>query len=120
MADVRRRDLLLGAGAVAAVGGGAAVAVAASGDPSKPLTIDVSKGMPTLPQDSELYRFPLTSAKPTAVTPGPLHPQRRAGHDEVRRCLQQQPARRHRPFDDVRRDADQHLQPDTLPVRRAA
>ncbi len=50
MADVRRRDLLLGAGAVAAVGGGAAVAVAASGDPSKPLTIDVSKGTPTLPQ----------------------------------------------------------------------
>lgn len=71
MADVKRRELLLGVGAAAAVGGGAAVAVAASGgDSSKPATIDLSKGTPTLPQDGETYRFPLVSSKPTAVTPG--------------------------------------------------
>ncbi|HUZ29892.1 MAG TPA: cupin domain-containing protein [Solirubrobacteraceae bacterium] len=43
---------------------------ATSGSSHKPLTIDVSRGTPTLPQDADAYRFPLASAKPTDVTPG--------------------------------------------------
>ena len=69
MAQIKRRDLLIGAGAVAAAGG-AGAAVAASGGGSKPLALDVSKGTPTLPQDSDAYRFPLASAKPTVSLPG--------------------------------------------------
>jgi len=70
MADIKRRDLLIGAGAVAAAGG-ATAAVAASGASSKkPLAMDVSKGTPTIPLDKDHYSFPLASATPTAVTPG--------------------------------------------------
>lgn len=70
MTQIKRRDLLIGAGVVAAAGGAGAAVAASEGNSRKPLAIDVSKGTPTLPQDNELYRFPLASAKPTAVTPG--------------------------------------------------
>ena len=70
MADMKRRDLIIGAGAAAAVGGVVAGASASDGNHRRPLQIDVSKGTPTLPKDKELYSFPLASAKPTATTPG--------------------------------------------------
>ncbi len=70
MAEVRRRDLLVGAGALAAAGGVAVAANASDGSGRKPLQIDVSKGTPVLPEDKDQYHFPLASAKPTAVTPG--------------------------------------------------
>ena len=71
MAEVKRRDLLVGAGALAAAGGAAAaVAATSDGSSKKPLAIDVSKGTPVLPKDSEAYSFPLASSKATAVTPG--------------------------------------------------
>jgi oxalate decarboxylase len=69
MAEVKRRDLLLGAGALAAAGG-VAVAATADGSSSKPLIIDVSRGTPVLPVDKTEYHFPLASAKPTVTTPG--------------------------------------------------
>jgi len=69
MAEIKRRDLIVGAGALAAAGG-AAVAATSSGSSSKPLQIDVTKGTPTLPKDHVPYSFPLASAKPTATTPG--------------------------------------------------
>jgi len=71
MADIHRRDLIFGAGAIAAAGGAAAVAAAtSSGSSSEPLQIDVTKGTPTLPEDPEKYSYPLASARPTATTPG--------------------------------------------------
>ena len=69
MAEIKRWDLIVGAGALAAAGG-AAVAATSSGSSSKPLQIDVTKGTPTLPKDHVPYSFPLASAKPTATTPG--------------------------------------------------
>ena len=69
MAEIKRRDLIVGAGALAAAGG-AAVAATSSGSSSKPLQIDVTTGTPTLPKDHVPYSFPLASAKPTATTPG--------------------------------------------------
>ena len=69
MAEIKRRDLIVGAGALAAAGG-AAVAATASGTDHKPVQIDVSRSTPTLPTDNEHYGFPLASAKPTATTPG--------------------------------------------------
>src|SRR3954447_24418238 len=71
MAEVKRRDLLVGAGALAAAGGAAAgVAATSDGSSKKPLSIDVSKGTPVLPKDGDAYSFPLATSKPTAVTPG--------------------------------------------------
>lgn len=57
MAQLKRRDLLIGAGAVAAAGGAGVAAAAGSGSSGKPLVIDVSRGTPTLPTDKDLYRF---------------------------------------------------------------
>jgi len=71
VAEIKRRDLIAGAGALAAAGGAAAVAAtASSGRDHNPLQIDVTKGTPTLPKDRDRYSFPLASAKPTATTPG--------------------------------------------------
>ena len=67
MAEVKRRDLLLGAGALAAAGGLAADADASA---RPPLIIDVSRGTPVLPRDKEAFHYPLASAKPTVTTPG--------------------------------------------------
>jgi oxalate decarboxylase len=69
VAEVKRRDLLVGAGALA-VAGGAAVAATASDGGGKPLQIDVSKQTPVLPLDKDQYHFPVAKAKPTATTPG--------------------------------------------------
>jgi oxalate decarboxylase len=71
MAEVKRRDLLVGAGAIAAAGAGAAVIAADSeGRSRRPLEINVSNGTPVLPTDEHHYHFPLASAKVTATTPG--------------------------------------------------
>jgi oxalate decarboxylase len=70
MAEVNRRDLLIGAGALAAAGG-AGAAIAASGDGGRPPSnIDVSKGTPRLPKTNVKYRYPLATAKPQVTTPG--------------------------------------------------
>jgi oxalate decarboxylase len=69
MADVKRRELLVGAGALAAAGGVAVAATASDGGP-KPAHIDVSRGTPVLPRDKHRYSFPLASAKPSDTTPG--------------------------------------------------
>jgi oxalate decarboxylase len=70
VADVNRRDLLIGAGALVAAGGAAAGAVAAAGSNGGADAIDVTKGTPTLPKTSVLYRYPLASAKPQVTVPG--------------------------------------------------
>ena len=70
LAEVKRRDVLVGAGALAAAGAATVVGVADGSDSRKPLKIDVSAGTPVLPQDKTEYRFPLATAKPSAVTPG--------------------------------------------------
>ncbi len=66
---MRRRELIAGAGALAAAGA-VAVAATADGNGEGSPVLDVSKGTPVLPKDSDEYRFPLASAKPTAITPG--------------------------------------------------
>jgi oxalate decarboxylase len=70
LAEIKRRDLLVGAGALAAAGGAAVAATASDGAGTKPLAIDVSNGTPALPEDKNAYHFPLASAKPSATTPG--------------------------------------------------
>jgi oxalate decarboxylase len=70
VAEVKRRDLLVGAGALAVAGGAAVAATASDWGGGKPLQIDVSKQTPVLPLDKDQYHFPLGKAKPTATTPG--------------------------------------------------
>jgi len=70
MAGIKRRDLLVGAGAVAGAGGIVAAAVANDSASRGPLAIDASTGTPVLPKDKDSYHFPLASARPTATTPG--------------------------------------------------
>jgi oxalate decarboxylase len=71
MSDVSRRNLLVGAGTLAAAaGGGAVLAGKAAAAPSRQPVIDVSNGTPTLPTDSHEYSFPLASAPPTVKTAG--------------------------------------------------
>jgi oxalate decarboxylase len=69
MPEIKRRDLLVGAGALAAAAGVPAAASAADGGRG-PVVIDVSKGTPVLPKDKHAYSFPLASARPTVRTPG--------------------------------------------------
>lgn len=70
MSDVSRRNLLVGAGTLAAAAGGAAVAKGKANAAQPPGAVDVSHGTPVLPTERERYSFALTEAKPTFTTPG--------------------------------------------------